>query len=56
MTFSDGLGTYLRLWTDGTWVYVGASMRLQTMLIGWIVYILVGWGIYRWRRAKRGVR
>lgn len=53
MTFNDGLGTYLRLWTDGTWVYIGASMRLQTLLIGWLAYLAVGWGIYRWRRARR---
>lgn len=53
MTIADGLGTYLRLWTDGTWVYIGASMRLQTLLIGYLVYLVIGWGVYRWRRARK---
>lgn len=53
MTITDGLGTYLRLWSDGVWVYVGASMRLETMLIGYLVYLVIAWGIYRWRRSRK---
>lgn len=51
-TFSDGAGTYLRVWSDGVWVYVGASMARETLLVAALLYLLVGWGVYRWRRAK----
>jgi hypothetical protein len=54
MTFNDGLGTYLRMWTDGTWVFICMSMRLQTLLIGYLIYLVIGWVIYRRRRRKKG--
>lgn len=53
MLFSDGFGTYLRIWSDGKWLYVGASLRLQTLFIGWLVYLIAGWGVYRWKRARK---
>lgn len=52
MTFSDGLGTYLRIWTDGTWAYVSASMRLHTLLIAGLMYVLVGLFVARHRERK----
>lgn len=42
MTLSDGLGTYLRIWSDGQWLFMSMSMRLQTLLIGYLVYLVVG--------------
>jgi hypothetical protein len=53
MTLNDGMGTYLRIWSDGIWVYIGASLRIRTMLLGWLAYLLVGWSVYRWRRSRR---
>lgn len=55
MTFYDGANTYLRIWNDGTWLFISMSMRLQTMLYAYLFYLVVGWGIYRWRRRKKSV-
>lgn len=52
MTFYDGMGTYLRMWSDGEWVFISVSMKIETTLIAMLLYLIVGWGIYRWRRAK----
>ena len=54
MTISDGLGTYLRIWSDGTWIYIGASMRIQTLIIGYLYYALVGLLIVRHKRRNHG--
>lgn len=53
MTISDGLGTYARLWSDGTWIFVSVSMKVGTVKLAMLWYLIVGWAIYRWRRAKR---
>lgn len=53
MTIADGLGTYLRIWSDGTWVYIGASMRIQTLIIGYLVYALVGLLVARYRQRRK---
>lgn len=51
MTFDDGLGTYLHIWSDGIWVYINMSMSVETLLIAILMYLLAGWGIYRWRKG-----
>jgi hypothetical protein len=54
VTLYDGMGTYLRIWSDGTWIYVGASMRIQTLIIGYLLYALVGLLIVRYRQIRKG--
>lgn len=53
MTLSDGLGTYLRIWSDGTWVYIGASMKIHTLIIGYLLYALIGLFIIRYRQRRK---
>lgn len=53
MTIDDHMGTYLRLWSDGTWVYIGASMRLHTMILGYLIYALMGLLLARWKQRKK---
>lgn len=53
MTVTDGMGTYIRMWYDGVWIFISVSMKVETVLIATLLYLIVGWGIYRWRRSKR---
>lgn len=53
MTFDDGMGTYLRVWSDGIWVFISMSMTVETLLVAALLYLMIGWGIYRWRRARQ---
>lgn len=53
MTFYDGMGTYLRMWSDGTWLYISMSMRVQTLIISYLLYALVGLLIVRYRRQGK---
>lgn len=53
MTLNDGMGTYLRIWSDGTWVYVGASMKVHTMILGYLIYALIGLLVLRYRQRRK---
>lgn len=55
MTFYDGMGTYLRIWSDGTWLFISTSMKIHTLVISYLVYAVIGLSIIRYRRKKNAV-